>query len=121
MLGEGAAGGGIGAGNEEALEISDQAKDFEVRAGLASGAEDAEDFHILASQEFGGDGGGAGGADFGQIVGGECEFWAGGLGIEQEIGGVDFLLGSGRDRDELYTQGGALAVITRHDEEGAVG
>ena len=91
-----------------------------MRAGLASGAEDAKNFDVLPGQEFGGDGRSGGGADFGEIVGGECEFWAGGMGIEQEVGGVDFLLGGGSDHDEFYAEGRALAVVAGHDEEGAV-
>jgi len=75
--------GGIASADEHAFKVARQGEDGEMGEGEASGAENAERGNIGASQKFCGYGGSRGGAQVGEVVGGDGQAGLGGVRIEE--------------------------------------
>jgi hypothetical protein len=124
VVGEEAGASGVFAADQSAFEVADLTQDLQVGASLASGAEDAENAGIFASEQAGGDGGGGGGAHVGEIVGGDDEFGAAGLGVNKDVGGLEAVVGHAGmlvELNEFHAEAAADAIVAGHDEEDAVG
>jgi hypothetical protein len=124
LLGEVPGAGGILSTDEGAFEVADVAEDLQVSAGLASSAEDTEHSGVFAGEKLGRDRGGGGGPDVGEVVRRDDQLGATSIGIEQDVGGLDTVVGQAGalvELDELHAEAAADAVVTGHDEENAVG
>ena len=114
-----------------------------MRAGEASGAEDAEGSSVGTSQKFCSDRRRGRGAEVGEVVGGDGQAGRSGFGVEQQVGGLHAAFGEKavarivfrtiprmipsmipgmiQNDDELDSERVAGCVVTGHGEEGSVG
>lgn len=124
LLGEMAGAGGIAAADERTLEVAHMTQNVEMSAGLTSGAEDAEDTGILASEQTRGDRAGRCGSHVGEVVRGNDEFGGTGVGVEEYVGCLKAIVGVTRifaELDELHAESVVDTVVTGHDEKDPVG
>ena len=95
-----------------------------MRACLAAGSENTQNASIFAGEKFGRDGGCCCGAHIGEIVRGRCQPRARGIGIEEQVRGLDAVFGTRwfvLHDDQFHSHGVGGAIMAQHDQEYALG
>ena len=120
LLGKVTGAGGFATTYQSALEVAYVTQDAQVSASLASGAEDTEDTRVFTRQQACCDGAGGSSSHVGEVVGGDDKPGAASVSVQQDVSGLEAVLGIARvfvELHEFHAKTSPKAIMAGHDEK----